>query len=94
MKETSTNIPPGETTLIIRRINDPRVPPSPLLARNLLLRGTPKAIEGVISSLDSCAEHDEWYAVIDLLVAATDVPDSRFEAILRSRRSGRDLRHA
>jgi len=88
------NTPPGETTQIIRRINDPEVPPCPLLARNLLMRGTPKAIEGVISSLDGCAEHDEWYAVIDVLVRATAVPDSRFEAILDSRRAGRDLRHA
>jgi len=92
--ETSMNTLPGETTQIVRRINDPEVPPCPLLARNLLMRGTPKAIEGVISSLDGCAEHDEWYAVIDLLVKATAVPDSRFEAILDSRRAGRDLRHA
>jgi len=88
------NTLPGETTQIVRRINDPEVPPCPLLARNLLMRGTPKAIEGVISSLDGCAEHDEWYAVIDLLVKATAVPDSRFEAILDSRRASRDLRHA
>ncbi len=64
------------------------------MARNLVLHGTPKAIEGVISSLDGCAEQDEWYLVIDLLVAAKEVPDSRFEAILDSRRSAKDLRHA
>jgi hypothetical protein len=88
------NIVPGETTQIVRRINDPEVPPCPVLARSLLLRGTPKAIDGVISSLDACAEHDEWYAVIDLLVKATSVPDSRFEAILDRRRSSSELRHA
>jgi hypothetical protein len=81
------NNPPGETTQIVRRLRGPEVPPCPRLARDLLRRGTPKAIEGVIASLDACAEHEEWYAVIDLLAAATSVPDSRFEAILDSSRS-------
>ena len=88
------NPPAGEITQIVRRINDPDELPCPKLARNLLLRGTPKAIEGVISSLDRCAQHDEWYAVIDVLVTATAVPSSRFEAIVDSRRSSQDLRHA
>jgi HEAT repeats len=88
------NTPAGEITQIVRRINDPDDVPCPLLSRNLLLRGTPKAVEGVISSLDRCAQHEAWYAVIDVLVTATTVPNSRFEAILDNRRSSVDLRHA
>jgi len=56
------NIPAGDTTQIVRRINDPQVPPCPVLARRLVLRGTPKAIEGVISSLDGCAAVDQLAA--------------------------------
>jgi len=83
-----------QTTSIIRRVNDPQVPPCPRMARELLRRGTPRAIDGVIASLDDCIGHEAWHEVIDMLADETAVPDSRFEELLDSRRTGYALREA